>query len=289
MKRNWKYKILIALLFLVVLAALIIGFFVSRSGDGSGVQSAYHFTTTTTTTKKADAKKDSKKTETVKSTKKADKSTKTTTAADGKKRIVVPGTYVSILNKYQDALQNKSKIEALRKAGISTLLPELYEGKPLENVGFYVDDFNGDGSTDLIIGVVDGYSHYPYAILDYYTLDNNGKALNVFQSQPKDYYTACTNARILEKASDGGAYTAWYLYGLNSNGMSLTFKEGLLRDRTANADKPWFKASDLDGDTGNDKHVSNDAGKTRQKQLDNARVQLKYLDFTKYNRTNKAK
>ena len=274
MKRNVKMKILIAVVFTILILGLIAGFFMNRRGDGE-VRSAYDYTkvTTVTATKKAQ-----------KTTKKADskKATTTTTLKKGQKKITIPGTYVSIMNKYQEALSKKWSNQSCLQNGVSNVLPELYEGTPLENVGFWVGDYNGDGTTDLIIGVVDGYSHYPYAILDYYTMDNNKQAYNVFQSQPKDYFSAISGKRIMEKISDNKEFTAWYLYGLNSNGMALTFKEGLLRDKYANKKNPWFKAEDMDGNTKNDTKVSNDAGKKRQKQFDNARVQLEFIKFSSF-------
>ena len=275
MKRNVKMKILIAVVFTILILGLIAGFFMNRRGDGE-VRSAYDYTkvTTVTATKKAP-----------KTTKKADskKATTTTTLKKGQKKVTIPGTYVPIMNKYQEALSKKWGNQACLQNGVSNVLPELYEGTPLENVGFWVGDYNGDGTTDLIIGVVDGYSHYPYAILDYYTMDNNKQAYNVFQSQPKDYFSAISGKRIMEKISDNKEFTAWYLYGLNSNGMALTFKEGLLRDQYANKKNPWYKADDMDGNTKNDTKVSNDAGKKRQKQFDNARVQLEFIQFSKFN------
>lgn len=291
MKPNVRYKIIIALVFLLLIAALIFGFFNSRRGNGE-VQSAYDYTRATTvtatkkTTKKADTKADDKK-DTGKTTKKAE--TTTEKLANGKKRITVPGTYVSVLNRYQDALKSKSNETACLKAGVSNLLPELYEGNPQDNVGFYLNDFNGDGTMDLIIGVMKGYSHYPYAILEYFTLDNNGDAYSVFRSEPEDYYTLCNKAQVLEKATDGDKYTVWYLYGFNSNGMSLTFKQGLLRDKYANAKSPWFLAKDLDGDSSNDKHLKKEDGKARQADLDANRKQLTFTKFSSYNRANKAK
>ena len=274
MKRNVKMKILIAVVFTILILGLIAGFFMNRRGDGE-VRSAYDYTkvTTVTATKKAP-----------KTTKKADskKATTTTTLKKGQKKITIPGTYVSIMNKYQEALSKKWSNQSCLQNGVSNVLPELYEGTPLENVGFWVGDYNGDGTTDLIIGVVDGYQHYPYAILDYYTMDNNKQAYNVFQSQPKDYFSAISGKRIMEKISDNKEFTAWYLYGLNSNGMALTFKEGLLRDKYANKKNPWFKAEDMDGNTKNDTKVSNDAGKKRQKQFDNARVQLEFIKFSSF-------
>ena len=270
MKRNVKMKILIAVVFTILILGLIAGFFMNRRGDGE-VRSAYDYTkvTTVTATKKAP-----------KTTKKA---TTTTTLKKNQKKVTIPGTYVPIMNKYQEALSKKWSNQTCLQNGVSNVLPELYEGTPLENVGFWVGDYNGDGTTDLIIGVVDGYQHYPYAILDYYTMDNNKQAYNVFQSQPKDYFSAISGKRIMEKISDNKEFTAWYLYGLNSNGMALTFKEGLLRDKYANKKNPWFKAEDMDGNTKNDTKVSNDAGKKRQKQFDNARVQLEFIQFSKFN------
>lgn len=287
MKSNVKTKILIALFFLILIAALLAVFFANRRGNGE-IRSAYDYTVKTTVSatvkeKKTTKKADSEKADAKKTTEKADaKATTTTTLKKGQKKITVPGTYVTILNKYQDALKARSGEGALLRAGISPLLSKLYEGVPADNVGFYVDDFNGDGTTDLLIGVVNGYDHYPYAILDYYTLDNYGEAYNVFQSEANDYYTACTKARVLEKGSVGKDYTEWYLYGFNSNGMALTFKEGLIRDREANAKKPWFQAEDMDGNVNNDHHVKNDVGTKRQKQLDNARIQLTFTPFSKY-------
>lgn len=282
MKRNVKYKVLIAVLFLVVLAALIAAFFLSRNGDGS-IHSAYDYNRSTTVTA---TKKSSDKTKTSSDKTSPSDETESTT----KKKVVVPGAYVGILNKYQDALQAKSSVQTLIKSGVSPLLHELYEGDPQKNVGFYIDDFNKDGTVDLLIGVVDGYKHFPYAILDYYTLDNSGEAFNVFQSKQRDYFTVCTNARILEKMTDADKlYTAWYLYGLNSNGMQLLFREGLIRDYDKNKEKPWYRVADLDSDASDDKHLKNAAGETRQQQLDDARVQLDFTTFNKYNRSNKVK
>ncbi len=284
MKRNVKMKILIAVVFAILILALIAGFFMNRRGDGE-VRSAYDYArkTTVSATKKAEKTtvKESGKTTKKANSKKSD--TATTTLKKSQKKVTIPGTYVGILNDYKEALTKKWGNQACLQNGVSNVLPELYEGTPIENVGFWVGDYNGDGTTDLIIGVVDGYSHYPYAILDYYTLDNNKQAYNVFQSQPKDYFSAISGKRIMEKVSDDKEFTAWYLYGLNSNGMALTFKEGLLRDKYANKKNPWFKADDMDGNTKNDTKVSNDAGKKRQKQFDNARVQLEYIQFSKFN------
>ncbi|MBQ2692736.1 MAG: hypothetical protein IJF51_01740 [Clostridia bacterium] len=288
MKRNVKMKILIAVVFTILILALIAGFFMNRRGNGE-VRSAYDYTkvTTVTATKKAQKTtvKESGKTTKKAETKKADSGKAATTATTLKKsqrKITIPGAYVPIMNRYQEALSKKYGNQACLQNGVSNVLPELYEGTPLENVGFWVGDYNGDGTTDLLIGVVDGYNHYPYAILDYYTLDNNKQAYNVFQSQPKDYFSAISGKRIMEKISDNKEFTAWYLYGLNSNGMALTFKEGLLRDKYANKKNPWFKAEDMDGNTKNDTKVSNDAGKKRQKQFDNARVQLDFIKFSKF-------
>ena len=64
--------------------------------------------------------------------------------------------------------------------------------------------------------------------------------------------------------------------------LALTFKEALIRDRDANEKKPWYQSDDMDGDVKNDHHVKNEVGKKRQKQLDNARVQLTFTPFSKY-------
>lgn len=267
MKNNVKTKIIIGVVFAVILALLIAAFFLTRRGDGE-VRSAYDYSKTTVTTQ----------TTTQKNTLKASSN-----------KVVVPAAYVNILNRYQDALKAKSDLNTLRRSGLSTLLTEMYEDEPQENVGFFIDDFNGDGTTDLLIGVIDGYDHFPYAVLDYYTLDNYGKAYSVFRSVDGDYYTVCTKARVLEKVKDDFGFTAWYLYGFNSNGMQLQFKEGLLRDKVTDPKNPWYKTKDMDGNSSNDESISTKAGETRQTQFDNARVQVDFVPFSQYDRSNKAK
>ena len=80
MKRNVKMKILIALVFTILILAIIAGFFMHRRGDGE-VRSAYDYTkvTTVTATKKAQKTtvKESGKTTKKAETKKADTTTTT--------------------------------------------------------------------------------------------------------------------------------------------------------------------------------------------------------------------
>ncbi|MEE1300041.1 MAG: hypothetical protein UHI93_05795, partial [Acutalibacteraceae bacterium] len=100
MKRNVKMKILIALVFTILILAIIAGFFMHRRGDGE-VRSAYDYTkvTTVTATKKAQKTtvKESGKTTKKAETKKAD--TTTTTLKKSQRKVTIPGTYVSILNR----------------------------------------------------------------------------------------------------------------------------------------------------------------------------------------------
>lgn len=292
MKSNVKTKLIIAVCFVVIIAALIAWFFISRSGDGQGMQSAYNFTTTRTTvtttqktTKKTDSKTTTKKGATTTTTKK--NASKTTTKKSTGKKIVVPAQYASILNKYQDAINAKSNAATLKQQKLSPVLAACYGVNPDINLGFYVDDYNGDGVTDLLIGTTDKSQSYDFVILDYYTL-KNGKAVRVFQSQSnKDYYCAVTNGRILEKATDGSSYSAWLLYEFNAKGTALKIKNGVISDKTANAKKPWFKTTDTDGDTSNDTAISTEAGQKRKKQLEDACTQLDFIQFSKYNRANK--
>ncbi|MBQ1664340.1 MAG: hypothetical protein II057_07305, partial [Clostridia bacterium] len=104
MKRNVKMKILIAVVFTILILALIAGFFMNRRGNGE-VRSAYDYTkvTTVTATKKAQKTtvKESGKTTKKAETKKADSGKAATTATTLKKsqrKITIPGAYVPIMN-----------------------------------------------------------------------------------------------------------------------------------------------------------------------------------------------
>lgn len=258
MKRNVKMKLVISLVVIVLLVALIVGFFMSRRGDGE-VRSAYDYNKTATVSKAPSKQSTSK-------------------ASDQN----ASAKYEKVLTQYQNALQKKSNQDTCKKEKLSTLLPKLYEGIPLKNVGYWIGDYNGDGTTDLIIGVTEDYNHFPYAILAYYTLDSDQKVVNVFRSTPSDYYTAISKKRIMEKVSDQDL-TAWYLYHLNVKGTDVTFREGILRDKSSN--EAWYQAEDTNGDFSSSPKLSKSVGKDQQKSYDDSRLQLSYTAFNDYHPT----
>ena len=173
----------------------------------------------------------------------------------GKEESNIPPAYREILESYKKAGQEKWDAEKLIEKGHSYLYKNLYEGDPLENIGYYINDINGDGRLELLIVPVntsfDGYDN----ILDLYTL-KDGKAALVLQGGERNAYYLTKDGNISNVGSASAAQTAYYLYELKNSNILL--KEGIIFDAAFDQANPWFLTSDEDFDASNDTPVSED-------------------------------
>lgn len=102
----------------------------------------------------------------------------------------VAAVYAELLDTYVTALNEKWDGSALMKQGLNLLALDLYDGAPLNNIGYAVLDIDGNGTEELVIGttanVTDGF--YGKVIFDLYTLGQDNACIQVFSSSARNRY-----------------------------------------------------------------------------------------------------
>lgn len=102
----------------------------------------------------------------------------------------VPAVYAELLDTYVAALNEKWDGSALMKQGLNLLALDLYDGAPMDNIGYAVMDIDGNGTDELVIGttasVTDDF--YGKVIFDLYTLGQDGVRIQVLSSTARNRY-----------------------------------------------------------------------------------------------------
>ncbi|MGL5259826.1 MAG: hypothetical protein ACRC7V_06920 [Lachnospiraceae bacterium] len=98
--------------------------------------------------------------------------------------------YTEILNAYSVALNEKWDGNAIMEQGLNLTTIDLYDGVPLDNIGYAIMDLDGNGTDELIIGTTTSVTDdfYSKLILDLYTLDQDNASIQVFSSTVRDRY-----------------------------------------------------------------------------------------------------
>ena len=104
----------------------------------------------------------------------------------------------------------------------------------LSNIGYAMEDINGDGNAELLLGDIDAG-----VIYDIYTLVNEEPKL-VASGNSKDKYYLLHNSSICKDYSGGALENGWTVYTL-SNTADLNLQYGYKYDGYQDEDKPWFK------------------------------------------------
>lgn len=64
----------------------------------------------------------------------------------------IPAAYAELLDTYITALNEKWDGNALLAQGLNLIALDLYDGAPLDNIGYTVKDLDGNGTDELVIG-----------------------------------------------------------------------------------------------------------------------------------------
>ncbi len=117
----------------------------------------------------------------------------------GTEEFAVPAAYEEILTQYRTALEEGWNGQQLTDAGLNIMI---WDVEP-DEVGYAVDDIDVDGTQELIIGTINGDEFYKALIFTLYTLDDEGNAVQIFDSMERDRYYYAGGVRFINIGSSG--------------------------------------------------------------------------------------
>lgn len=109
-------------------------------------------------------------------------------SSSGDSLSTIPEAYAALLDRYAEALSESWDSATLMDANLPYLLALAYGAEPLENIGYAISDVEGDGSPELLIGSLTGDEYFGKMIFALYTLDQDGAASLLFESEEKNRY-----------------------------------------------------------------------------------------------------
>ena len=133
--------------------------------------------------------------------------------------------YASILAAYAQALQEGWNGAALMENGLNYLAAEFEN--PAEDVGYLETDLDGNGTPELLIGVLADDPFYGKMILSLYALDGSGTPVLVFDGTERNRYYYAGDIRFANLGS--GAYDSSFV-------TTVKFQDNEMIDMTYTTD-----------------------------------------------------
>ena len=139
--------------------------------------------------------------------------------------------YQSLLELYQKALREDWNPAVCMENGLSLMVA--HRGDYYENLGYAMQDLDGNGIQELII--TDGLNIY-----DLYTIiqDEEVGPLHLASAMERIQYYLTSDGWIYNLGSGGAAVSYHTLYSLE--GRELKLLEGYMMDADTNPNNPWF-------------------------------------------------
>lgn len=102
--------------------------------------------------------------------------------------------YAVVIGEYYTAIEQQWDSAALMDHNFNYMVSECYGDDPLKNIGYIIEDIDGDGIDELLIGTLVDDSFYGKMIFALYTLDDKGVHQLAFDSSERNrYYYAGEN------------------------------------------------------------------------------------------------
>ena len=180
------------------------------------------------------------------------------------------------------ALSQEWSIDQYFENEISTLIANHYEGNALENVGYALEDLDGDGKEELLISAVskDASGGMLY---DVYTAPD-GEVIHVLSGHERNrYYLQWLEEgayMIANEASNSAFHSAWYYYSLIEGRLELM--QGIVFNAAEDEDNPWFLTYDEDWDASNDTHDTDGIAESIIEAYMRSYTTLEYIPFSAY-------
>lgn len=139
--------------------------------------------------------------------------------------------YQSLLELYQKALREDWNPAVCMENGLSLMVA--HRGDYYENLGYAMQDLDGNGIDELII--TDGLNIY-----DLYTIiqDEEVGPLHLISAMERIQYYLTSDGWIYNLGSGGAAVSYYTLYSLD--GRELKLLEGYMMDADTDPNNPWF-------------------------------------------------
>ena len=134
----------------------------------------------------------------------------------------MPAAYAELLDTYITALNEKWDGNALMEQGLNLIALDLYDGAPLDNIGYALMDLDSKGTDELVIGITANVTDdfYSKIIFDLYTLGQDGTRIQVLSSSARNRYFYAGEQLFVDlgssSADDSTNATMYY------EGMGLT-------------------------------------------------------------------
>jgi len=143
--------------------------------------------------------------------------------------------YVPVLDQYVYAIQNEIDRQTLVDLNLNVMIADA--DKPqLEHIGYLIDDLDGNGIPELIVGTINGEDYFKNLIFDIYTLDEAGYPKLLFRSGERNrLYSAGSNV-----FSNVGSNSA-----MSTVHTTLRLKNGQFTDLGKETPEEYYSPLDL--------------------------------------------
>ncbi len=117
--------------------------------------------------------------------------------------------YGDLLDKYHSALSEKWGGGDLNQNNMSLMISDCYGLAPADNIGYALQDLDGNGVQELIIAATQAITddYYGKIVFDVYTLDQSGSPVKVLTSTDRDRYYYAGENRFANLGSNGAGET----------------------------------------------------------------------------------
>ena len=180
--------------------------------------------------------------------------------------------YGEILDGYFDALLQGFGPQEYIEKGLNYLPGNV---KDVSKVGYCLEDLDGDGSTELLIGAVD--EPYIYAM---YTV-KDGQETMVIDAGERNTYRLSSDGVFVNGGSNSAAQSAYFLYTFADGVMS--FRDGIVFDANADSKNPWFYVQDTNWDPATYQPLETASAEAIVSDLDAGLRPIAYIPFSEYN------
>ena len=179
--------------------------------------------------------------------------------------------YSEILDSYFDALlQGLSPAEYAEK-GLNYLPGVVAD---LNEVGYVMDDLDGDGVSELMIGSVsDGLIYAMYTVRD-------DQEVQVIDAGERSTYQMTSDGLILNAGSNSAASHGYNLYNFTAG--QLVFQDGLVFDAGKDAQNPWFYTKSETWEESALEPIDTETAESTEQNLLDSVVPVTFIPFSQY-------